>query len=127
LKSSTLEELEGKDWGDPQFPSHLVTECHRLRRVPIGELSVENLRIMLGQGLGVKHLLPLAIEVLEKDPLAEGDFYPGDLLGSVLRLPAKTWVIDCTHAQRVDAIMKSLIDIPDEIIEEATRFVSRNV
>lgn len=29
--------------------------------------------------------------VLEADPLAEGDFFPGDLLASVLRVSAPFW------------------------------------
>ena len=31
----TLTDLEGKDWGPPTYDSHLVTECHRLRHVPL--------------------------------------------------------------------------------------------
>ncbi|WP_458351676.1 contact-dependent growth inhibition system immunity protein [Micromonospora schwarzwaldensis] len=42
---------------------------------------------MLGQEIGVPALLPLAVQVLLRDPLAEGDYYPGDLLSNVLRLP----------------------------------------
>jgi len=39
---------------------------------------------MLGQEIGVPALLPLAVKVLLRDPVAEGDHYPGgDLLSSV--------------------------------------------
>jgi len=68
-----------------------------------------------------------AIEVLVQNPLAEGDCYPGDLLGCVLRLPAKTWAIERTHSKKVEEIMKSLKEIPDEIKEEVLQFSSRNV
>ncbi|WP_204007841.1 contact-dependent growth inhibition system immunity protein [Virgisporangium aurantiacum] len=37
-------------------------------------------------------LLPLAVDMLVDNPLAEGDFYPGDLLVTVLGLPSSTWV-----------------------------------
>jgi hypothetical protein len=30
------------------------------------------------------HLVPLALDILEHDPLAEGDCYPGDLLMSLV-------------------------------------------
>ena len=46
---------------------------------------------MLGQRIGVPILLPLAAAVLVDDPLAEGDYFPGDLLHSVVRLPAEDW------------------------------------
>ncbi len=36
-RGKTLEQLEQDCWGEPEFGSHLVTECHRLRKVPIGE------------------------------------------------------------------------------------------
>lgn len=42
--SKSLEELEHEIWGPPEFDSHLVTECHRLRKVPLCELTVENLQ-----------------------------------------------------------------------------------
>jgi hypothetical protein len=48
----TLEELEGEKWGESPFASHLITTCHRLRRVPIEELGIEDLRILLGQAIG---------------------------------------------------------------------------
>ncbi len=85
VKSYTLTELESEDWGEPPFPSHLVTECHRLRKVPIGDFTTENLRIMIGQNIGLDHLIPMAIQVLRRDPLASGDFFEGDLLRSVIR------------------------------------------
>lgn len=83
----TLEELEKSIWPDPPLVSYLTTTCYQLRKKPLSEFEVEDLRIMIGQGFGLPYLLPMAIEVLRKDPLAEGDFYPGDLLLAVLRVP----------------------------------------
>src|SRR5262245_62623721 len=84
MLGKTLDELEGVVWGEPTFDSYLVTTCHRLRTKPVDEFSVEDLRIMIGQQIGLPHLMPLAIPVLEREPLAEGDFYPGDLLSNVI-------------------------------------------
>ena len=82
---ATLEQLEKNDWGDADAPTWLVQECHRLRRKPIEEFSTEDLRIMIGQNIGLKYLVPRALEVLRKNPLAAGDFYEGDLLSAVIR------------------------------------------
>ena len=90
-RSKSLQELEGVDWGDPTFGSHLVTECHRLHRVPLCDFSVEDLRITVGQDIGLEYLVPLAIEKLRENPLAEGDCYPGDLLSNVLSADAAFW------------------------------------
>jgi hypothetical protein len=90
--SKTLQELEKEDWGEPNYGSHLVTECHRLRRVPLGEFTAENLRIMIGQQIGLPYLIPLALELLRGDPFTEGDYYKGDLLAAVLRADSRFWI-----------------------------------
>ena len=64
---------------------------HRLRRTPIEEFTTEDLRIAIGQDVGLPHLIPLAIEILEENPLAHGDHYPGDLLKSVLVVNSLFW------------------------------------
>jgi hypothetical protein len=87
----TIEELEGERWDEPSFPSHLVSECHRLRKVQLRLFTIENLRIMIGQNIGSRYLVPIALGRLEAEPLAEGDFYPGDLLCTVLSLPHGFW------------------------------------
>ena len=46
---------------------------------------------MIGQDIGLIFLIPLAIKTLEKDILAEGNFYPGDLLKSVLTSDKNYW------------------------------------
>jgi len=87
----TLDELEGAKTGPPPFDSHLVTEIHRLRRVPLKRFRLEDLRLMIGQGIGLQYLIPIALEHLRSHPLAQGDFYPGDLLITVARTPAPFW------------------------------------
>ncbi|PYJ04370.1 MAG: hypothetical protein DME25_10080 [Verrucomicrobia bacterium] len=91
-RNKSLQQLEGQDWGEPAYDSHLVTECHRLRRIPLSEFTAENLRIMIGQQIGLPHLIPLALELLRGDPFTAGDFYAGDLLATVLRADSRFWV-----------------------------------
>ena len=100
----TLTELEKHDWGPPTFESHLVTECHRLRNKPLGEFTVEDLRIMIGQNIGLNYLVPLAIIQLNSQPLAEGSYYPGDLLCSVLRVELGYWKRHPSQRQEVREI-----------------------
>src|SRR5438046_2491656 len=84
MAGDTLEKLERLVWEEPNSDSHLVTTCHRLRKKPIDEFTVEDLRIMIGQKIGLPYLLPRAIAVLEREPLVDGDFYPGDLLANAI-------------------------------------------
>lgn len=90
-KDNTLEEIDGKRWGEPEYTSSLVLNCYRLRRVPLKDFSVGDLRLMIGQGINLEYLVPLALEYLESDPLIEGSFYQGDLLNSVLGISREFW------------------------------------
>lgn len=104
--NATLEELDGDDWGTPPYDSSLVKNCYRLRRVPLKDFSIEDLRIMIGQEIGLKYLLPIALVDLEKEPLAEGDFYPGDLLKNVLGVSREFWRQNSELKERMDAIVE---------------------
>src|SRR6516162_957390 len=84
MAGKTLDELEGVVWDVPAGSSRLVITCQRLRSKPIDEFSVEDLRIMISQGIGPQYLVPQAVAILGREPLAEGDYYPGDLLVAVI-------------------------------------------
>ena len=73
-RRKTLTELEGKDWGPPNFDSHLVTTIHQVRHKPLEDFTVEDLRITIGQNIALQWLLPMAIERLRDDPFVEGDY-----------------------------------------------------
>jgi hypothetical protein len=114
-RSKTLQELEGQDWGEPPFPSYLVRTCHALRRKPLCDFTVENLRIMIGQNISLGYLMPLAIEHLQRDPLAAGDFYPGDLLANVLKVKPSFWHV-YPHLRRVvQEIVDHLTPFPEDL------------
>jgi len=91
IYSKTLEQLEDEYWAEPTFHSHLVIECHRMRKIPLRDLTDENLRMAIGQKMGLQYLLPLAIEQLNENPLASGDLYDSDLLSNIFTLPASVW------------------------------------
>jgi CDI immunity proteins len=89
--SKTLDELEGVEWGEPTFHSALVIECHRLRKVPLKEFTVGNLRVLIGQKISLEYLVPLALQKLGENPFVMGNFYQGDLLVNVLGIPNEFW------------------------------------
>ncbi len=107
-RHKNLQDLEGVDWGEPQFPSHLVTTCHRLHRTPLQDFTVEDLRIMIGQQLGLPYLVPLALEYLRVNPFVCGDFGPGDLLSVVMRVEPAFWLAhpNLWHATNDSVIME---------------------
>lgn len=121
----TLDQLDPPAWGEPDFDSGLVQTCHRLRRKPIGEFTVEDLRIMIGQQIGLRWLMPLALEVLERDPLAEGDFFPGDLLSAALRSPVEFWAEEPGLRSRLSAVLERLDEVPDVLSVHIDAFRAR--
>ena len=113
--SKSLQELEGQDWGEPSYPSHLVTECHRLRRVPLQELSPEDLRLLIGQEISLPYLVPLALDYLQDDPFVSGRNYPGDLLEFLLLVPRSFWSSnDELHRRAIAVATKANDQLQDE-------------
>jgi hypothetical protein len=104
-RRKTLEELESEAWDAPEYESHLVTTIHSLRHKPLTELTVEELRIMIGQSVGLRYLVPLALELLSSDPFVEGDYYRGDLLHSVLHVGASFWTERPDLRKKLEAII----------------------
>jgi hypothetical protein len=120
--SRTLDELDPPPWGEPTYGSSLVTTCHRLRKKPIGQFSVEDLRILVGQEVGLQWLVPLALDTLEREPLVSGDFYPGDLLASVLRIDSACWRREPEWTERVHRILAGLSQTPKELDDAVAMF-----
>ncbi|MGW1544100.1 contact-dependent growth inhibition system immunity protein [Streptomyces sp. NPDC002309] len=71
-RDRSLEKLEDSSWAaDPSGgETRLMATVRALRRRPIGSLTVEDLRLLIRQDVGLAHLLPLAVDVLRADPLA---------------------------------------------------------
>jgi hypothetical protein len=87
-----LDVLDPPAWGPaPRDATFVITRCHELRTKPLRDFTVEDLRIMIGQQIGLLHLVPLALDRLRSDPLVAGGYYPGDLLASVFRVDGAFW------------------------------------
>lgn len=114
-RTKTVEQLENADWGEPTYSSHLVTTIHRLRRKPLNEFTVEDLRIMIGQNVGLVYLIPMAIERLNEDPLISGDYYQGDLLKQVLTVELKFWQENAELYRAVNALITKVEILRDTI------------
>lgn len=87
----SLQELENDYWEDIDYPTDLVKRCHELRKIPLAEYNVDDLRFMIGQNQGLQYLIPPAFNLLENSILIEGDYYEGDLLASVLMASPDFW------------------------------------
>ena len=88
---STLDELEGPGWKDPDYPSARVQRIRALGNGPLRELTSADYRLIISQQRALATLVPLAIELLDDDPLLESEYFPGDLLEAVVGVNAAFW------------------------------------
>jgi hypothetical protein len=108
--SRSLEEIEDDYWSDPPADAtRLISTAHALRKRPVGALDAEGLRLLISQQIGLDTLVPLALDQVERDPLAEGDFYPGDLLDALMRrVPEWYWQAHEDQRARVRSVAEAL-------------------
>jgi hypothetical protein len=91
-RQKSLEALENNNWGDAaNAPTNLVKRCIELSKVPVGNFTTSDLRLMIGQKFGLQFLIPLALEKLQDDVFLEADFYEGDLLSNILNVDTSFW------------------------------------
>lgn len=100
-----------------------MATVHALRRTPIGELSVEDLRLLVRQNVGLAHVLPLALELLRDNPMAEGDLYEGDLLAAVLTRSPEVWIGSPELGRELRLIVSELGDLTPFLQQDARRFL----
>jgi hypothetical protein len=87
----TLTELEKSDWGEPEYQTSLVINCHRIRKIPLRYFTAEDCRILIGQRISLPYVIPVAIQLLEGNALADGGYYAGDLLFNLLTTDRSYW------------------------------------
>ena len=117
-RTRTIEELEAEAWGEPDTFSCVAVACHRLRKVPLEELSLEEIRILVEQGVGLPFVLPLALELLEDDPLAEGDLHRGDLLATVVAVKPEIWQENEALLHRLTAVVERAEEVRETLAEK---------
>ncbi len=102
----SIQEIENNYWKDYDLESFLIQRCHNLRKVKINDLTIEDIRLLLGQNIGNNLLIPIAINYLKINILSEGDYYEGDLLLNVLTSDKKYWINNRERYQEVIELIK---------------------
>lgn len=128
---ATLEQLEGDVWPAPapEHATNLVMKCHRLRKQDIATFTPEDVRVLVGQGISLPHMAPLALAILERDPLEEGAMgFPGAMLLSLVR--ETNWPQLEGWSERVENICTTALglltrDIDRETAREIRSYLNR--
>lgn len=90
-----IETLEGVVPSENQEHSPLVEWYARIRDIPLSSFRAEDLCKSIRQCLFPEYVVPAAIEVLEKEPLA-GEMYDGELASAFSAISETFW---CEHKQ----------------------------
>jgi CDI immunity proteins len=92
IENKSISQLTGVDYGKSNAPnSYLVDRCIQLCNTPISQFEVEDYRILINQGIALEYLVPIAMDILSQNIFAEGDYFEGDLLKSILTIEESFW------------------------------------
>jgi len=58
-RNKTIENLEKDKWPAVDLDSYLVKRTQELRKIPINAFTADDLRIMIGQQIGLNYLIQL--------------------------------------------------------------------
>lgn len=123
--NKSLQDLENSDWKRPKSDSPLENKCLQIRRVPLKELKGSDLLRLISQDIGIEYLIPVAIELLRVDPLADRDVYPGCLLGALLETSYKYWDKNPNLREEVEKMYNKILinekndeDIRKDVVRE---------
>ena len=83
---------------------------HRLRNVPLKNLTAGDLRLLIGQRVGLPYLVPVALDVLAIDTFIDASFYPGDLLAAVVGAPNEFWHMYSELAHSAVKVARSALE-----------------
>lgn len=112
--NKSIEQLENDYWKDEiEFPSSLVINCHKYRKIPLNQLTIEQLRLLISQQIGLDYIVSIGLRELDKNILAEGDFYEGDLLLAISKLPPEYWTKNKSNFRT----FKSLVERNSDLIK----------
>ena len=114
----SLNELGESKARDSNFQSSLSDRCTIACNKKLKDISSEELRTLIGQLIGLKYTVPLALSLLEEDPLYNAGLYRGDLLAIVLKIPSDFWKNNPFLNNRLSEIRISIEEVYKTLSEE---------
>ena len=118
IREKSLNEIYGWEPMKPELDTYVLRTAARAMRLPLKDLSAEEIRLLIGQKVGLQYLLPLAIEILRKNPLKQASMFPGDLLAVCKRLDPADWNENPVELRAFQNILKAAE--PKTVTEFAT-------
>ncbi len=123
--NNSLDDIEGKMDNVSELHSGMIENCHLARTKKLKDLDTKDLRVLINQRMGLTYTIPLALNILEENPLVMADLYRGDLLYSILNIDEASltdnsdWVEQLVQIKyEVDEIQKTLAEEIKPLLEK---------
>jgi len=91
---------------EEEFP--LPAWYRAVRGLPLGELGVANIARACRQKIHLEQVVPLALELLESEPLA-GELYDGELMVSLKSVPLIYWSKHDVERRSLTSVVSALL------------------
>jgi hypothetical protein len=106
-KQKSIENLEKDFWGQPPKGSTtMIDRVYRLRTIQIERLEPKDLRLLIGQEVGLRFLIPVALKILRNNLFVDSEFYEGDLLQNVIKVDSSFWDTNKELKKQFDDLLK---------------------
>ena len=86
--------------------SGLIQRVHALRKKLLRDFQPDEIRLCVGQGIALTHLVPRALDILTQDPWVETEYYPGDLLNVCIAVESSFWDKHPAERDSMRAVLK---------------------
>lgn len=127
LTFQQIEQAKGIKYSADYEHSPLSDWYHRMRDVPLSAFGIEDLCKSVRQDLYPDHVIPVAIDALEKEPMA-GEMYDGELALSFRFVSDNFWSKNLGLAQRLLHVLRkvvALLEDEDEFKADALETIGR--
>jgi len=116
-KMSVLD-LRPRELTEPERKVGLEGRCWIAASRPLEELTPEDLRLLVSQNIGLDIVLPVALSLLEANPLESGDLYTGDLLVAISRVEESAWKTSLEIEMRYQELIHDVSEISNTLLAE---------
>lgn len=129
MLEKSIEQLENNYWKkESEFPTNLIEKCWEYRKIKLSELTIEQIRLLISQKIGIEFLIGIALKKLELNIIAEGNLYEGDLLDSVSKIPLEFWKKNKIEFEKLKIIIeKNKEKIKIELGEKELKRIEKRI
>jgi len=86
--------------------SSLVRRVHAVRKKLLRDFQPDEIRLCVGQAIGLPYLVPSALDILSGDPWIETEYYCGDLLHACIEVEHSFWDQHAGERDRMRTVLR---------------------